>query len=306
MYLLRIDISLTDGIILAIMAVILGFVVQFVLVSRRKLQAIIEESKRQTSLTGSGSHYFDEPAKPRLTEKKGLFSVTVAAPSLSARPYKTGTQTADAAMGTNVLDDLKRTMHQQQKMVDQLFTRIDKLDAQEGRGLAQTAVTALALEERETELQKTKQQLSVAQKVAGRVTEVYQEFDLMQQKMAELEESASKVTELELELEDVQQAYVQAKKEATRNQEKLREAVTEKEQLQQQLAETESRLNETDRRQQQLQKRVQLLEDMNAELQHMNDANKKLKSELRRIAELESMLSLVSDERDILLKKRLS
>jgi hypothetical protein len=31
-----------------------------------------------------------------------------------------------------------------------------------------------------------------------------------------------------------------------------------------------------------------------------------MKAELRRIAELESMLSLVSDERDLLLKKRLS
>jgi hypothetical protein len=38
----------------------------------------------------------------------------------------------------------------------------------------------------------------------------------------------------------------------------------------------------------------------------MSDANKKLKNEIRRIAELESMLSMVSDERDLLLKKRLS
>lgn len=287
------------------MAIVLGFVVRFVLISRRKLQAMIEESKQQTSLTGSGSRYFDEALMPKLTEKKGLFSVDLV-PATSARAQKTAACAKDGTAGTDVLNDLKRTVHQQQKLVEGLLTRMDKLDAQEGRGLAQTAVTALALEERETELQKTKQQLSAAQKVAGRVTEVYQEFDLMQQKMAELEESASKVTELELELEDVQQAYVQAKKESARHQEKLREAVTEREQLQQQLAETENRLTETDRRQQQLQKRMQLLEDMNAELQHMSDANKKLKGELRRIAELESMLSLVSDERDILLKKRIS
>jgi hypothetical protein len=38
----------------------------------------------------------------------------------------------------------------------------------------------------------------------------------------------------------------------------------------------------------------------------MSEANKKLKNEIRRIAELESMLSMVSDERDLLLKKRIS
>ncbi len=303
MYLLRIDFSSTDIAAFLIMAVVLGLVVQFVLVSRRKLHAMIEESKMRASLTGCGGRYFDEDLKPNLTEKKKIFPSFVAASA--PRLYKTAAQSEIAAGGT-VLDDLKHTMRQQQKVVDQLLTRMDKLDAQDRKGLAQTAMTAMALEEQETELQKTKQQLSIAQKVAGRVTEVYEEFDLMQQKMAELEESAAKVTGLELELNDMQGAYAQLKKEAARNGEKFTEAQNEKEQLQQQLAQTEEQLAQAERRQLQLQKRMQLLEDMNAEMHHMSDANKKLKGELRRIAELESMLSLVSDERDLLLKKRLA
>jgi chromosome segregation ATPase len=306
MHFLRIDLSITDIVVLSTMAVILGFVVQFVLVSRRKLQAMIEESKRRTLLTGLDGPYFEEPLKPKWTGARQMFSPGGISTTAALNSYKKAAPATDFAIDSVTLNELKHTLRQQQKSLDQLLARMDKLDVQEGRGLAQTAATALALEERETELQRTKQQLSAAQKVAGRVTEVYHEFDRMQQKMAELEESANKVTELELELEDAQQAYVQVKKEAARHQEKLREVANERDQLQQQLAETEDRLTETDRRQQQLQKRVQLLEDINAELNHMSDANKKLKSELRRIAELESMLSLVSDERDLLLKKRLS
>jgi hypothetical protein len=80
----------------------------------------------------------------------------------------------------------------------------------------------------------------------------------------------------------------------------------ENEQLHQQLAALEEKFADTTTQRQQLQKRVQFLENMNAELQQMSDANQKMKTELRRIAELESMLSLVSEERDLLVKKRLS
>lgn len=124
--------------------------------------------------------------------------------------------------------------------------------------------------------------------------------------MAELEECAGRANELAMERDDVQQAYAQLKKETTRTQEKLHTAVGENSQLHQQLADTEDKLNEAALQRQQLQKRVQLLENLNTELQQISDANQKMKNELRRIAELESLLSLVSDERDLLLKKRLS
>src|SRR5438045_2696691 len=109
-----------------------------------------------------------------------------------------------------------------------------------------------------------------------------------------------------MELDDVQQAYLQTKKDLMRTQEKLHTAVEETSQLHQQLADTEDKLSEANLQRQQLQKKMQLLENLNTELQHISDANQKMKNELRRVAELESLLSLVSDERDLLLKKRLS
>jgi DNA repair ATPase RecN len=74
-------------------------------------------------------------------------------------------------------------------VLDQLLHRVDKLDMQK----EEASVKAMSvLEQKEAELQKAKHQLSAAQKVAGRVTEVYEEFDQLQQKMADLEENANK------------------------------------------------------------------------------------------------------------------
>jgi chromosome segregation ATPase len=291
-------------VILSLMAVILVFVVHFVLVSRRKLRAIVEESRRQYSLTGTSGRFYDEPLKPKWVEKKKLFPVDVVVPFSFAKWYKT-TAPAQGMPSLDKLHDLTCTVQEQQKTIDNLLTRLNKLDTSGSSKSVKMAAASLVLEE-ETELQKTKQQLSAAQKIAGRVTEVYREFDLMHQKMAELEESASRANELALELDDMQQAYELLKKEAARKQEKLHEMMQENEDLHQQIAHLKEKFADTNTQRQQLQKRVQCLENMNGDLQHINETNQKMKMELRRIAELESMLSLVSEERDLLVKKRLS
>jgi len=308
MHFLQIQFSITDLVVLQVIAIVLGFVIHFALVNRRKLQALIEETKKETSLTGTGGRYADDPpVKHKPIEKKKIFSLDIPTPSFSAtKSHKIAAAETDIAVVPDVLHDLKQSIRQQQKTLNQLLTRVDKMDTQESSESEQSVATARALEEKEAELQRTKQQLSASQKVAGRVTEVYREFDLLQQKMAELEESASKANELAIELEDTQQAFEQIKNEWNRAQEKLHIAVEENSELHQQLAETEDKLSEANLQRQQLQKRVQLLENLNSELQQVSDANQKLKNELRRIAELESLLSLVSDERDLLLKKRIS
>ncbi|HRF22711.1 MAG TPA: hypothetical protein PLR98_01050 [Chitinophagaceae bacterium] len=51
---------------------------------------------------------------------------------------------------------------------------------------------------------------------------------------------------------------------------------------------------------QQLQKKVSYLEDLNDDMNTINEANKNLQDQLKRIGELESMLHIVSGERDAL------
>ena len=62
-------------------------------------------------------------------------------------------------------------------------------------------------------------------------------------------------------------------------------------------------MREANFQRQQLQKRVSYLEELTADLQMVAQANKKLEQQLRRIGELESMLTVVSEERDHLKNK---
>jgi hypothetical protein len=74
--------------------------------------------------------------------------------------------------------------------------------------------------------------------------------------------------------------------------------------LHQQLCDTEDKLQEANQQRQQLQKKVKLLEELNSDMQTMTAANKHMQTELRRIGELESMLNMMTEERDQLLRKR--
>ena len=74
--------------------------------------------------------------------------------------------------------------------------------------------------------------------------------------------------------------------------------------LQTKLTETEDKLTDTNFQRQQLQKRVAYLEEINNDLQVISDANKKLETQIKKIGELESMLNVVSEERDQLMRRQ--
>ena len=69
--------------------------------------------------------------------------------------------------------------------------------------------------------------------------------------------------------------------------------------------ELEDKVSEANLQRQQLQKKVLFLTDLNNDMQNISDTNKKLQTELRRIGELESMLNMMAEERDFLIRKKL-
>ena len=87
---------------------------------------------------------------------------------------------------------------------------------------------------------------------------------------------------------------------------KLNHTLTENQQLQSQLTEAEDKLREANFQRQQLQKRISYLEELNNDLQAVSDANKKLEGQLKRIGELESMLNVISEERNELAKRQMN
>ncbi len=160
------------------------------------------------------------------------------------------------------------------------------------------------LERRETELRELRQQDDLNKKLQGHFEEVQSGYEELQQKVHKMEQQAWQAAEMAIKVDSLEQANEQFERTVLKKEERMRELTVENSRLHEVLNQTEDKLSEANLQRQQLQKKVQFLEEINSDIQQMSDANRKLKNELRRVAELESMLNLITEERDALLKRR--
>jgi DNA repair exonuclease SbcCD ATPase subunit len=192
----------------------------------------------------------------------------------------------------NKIEDLESRgqIEELKKDNEKLINKIDKLEWE--------------LEEKEEQLHKLQKQKEVTDQMSARLEDVQTEFLVLQQTMATMEAQANKTNILAMELEETKEAYYQLKNDTIRKQEKLQELLSENAKLYQQLADTEDKLSEANMQRQQLLKKTKMLEDLNNDFQTVAETNQKLQTELRRIGELESMLNMMMEERDNLLRRK--
>jgi chromosome segregation ATPase len=155
----------------------------------------------------------------------------------------------------------------------------------------------LQLEKKDAEIQRLKQQETYAQKMQERFEEVQAEFESLQEKMAQMEQQAWQTAELTIQLEHSEQTTLRLEEAIAKKEEKLRDLSLENQRLHDSFAELQEKLSDATLQRQQLARKVQLLESLNSDMQSMAESNRKLKTEIARVAELESMLQMISDER---------
>jgi chromosome segregation ATPase len=309
---IAINLTLIEFIVLPLAVITFGVTVYFFIKSRKTLQETLRATKKTAAI---------EPKKEkqssvkhdRVVELREQFTRMRNEPVLPQQerielPLKKATQKDEMAV-----QDLKNTIAQQQRMLDGYLQKVEELE-QEGREELNTQIENLekkvdeltgVIEEKDEEIKDLKQQVSAGQRMAAKIEEVYQEFELLQTKMAALEKQASRANNLAIELEDTRYSYEQVHKELLRKQEKLEEHMEENQRMRLQMEELEDKLSEANLQRQQLQKKVLFLTDLNNDMQSIADTNKKLQTELRRIGELESMLNMMAEERDFLLRKKM-
>jgi len=214
---------------------------------------------------------------------------------------------------TESLDSVKQSILLQRQQLDKLLQRVDGFKMEQATVIIKNDDAdlndkidrlELLLEEKDEELQKLKQNNEVAEMMASRLEQVQREFDLMQNRLKGLEKQAGTANQLAMDLEDIKEEYNQLQKEQQRKQEKLQDVMSENARMHQQLCETEDKLQEANTQRQSFMKRTRLLEELNTDFQTVSDTNSKMKNELRRIGELESMLNMMTEERDHLLGRR--
>lgn len=157
---------------------------------------------------------------------------------------------------------------------------------------------------KEADLRELRQQLELSQQLQAHVEDVQSRYDDLQQKVQTMEGQAWEAAEVTIKLESLQLEIEQLEKKLHTKEERLRVLTAENSRLREQLVQTEDKLSETNLQRQQLVKRLRFLEDVNTDIQQMGDTNRKLKTELRRVGELESMLNLITEERDALLSRK--
>lgn len=308
---IAINLTLIEFIVLPLVVIIFGATLYFFIKSRKSLEETLSATKKTTAL----------PIRKEKQSSNKRSNVVELEEQFARMRYETSLpklEKIDAPLKKQAKEemavrDLKNTIAQQQKMLDSYLAKVEELE-NEGREELNEKIEELekkideltsVVEEKENEIKDLRQQASAGERMAARIEEVYREFEQLQTKMAGLEKQASRANNLAIELEDTKYSYEQVHKELLRKQEKLEEVMNENQRMRQQMDELEDKLAEANLQRQQLQKKVLFLTDLNNDIQSIADTNKKLQTELRRIGELESMLNMMAEERDFLLRKKL-
>ncbi len=160
------------------------------------------------------------------------------------------------------------------------------------------------LSQKEKEISNTRQKEHLTSEMTSMLDSAYNEFHVLQDKILKLEGQVNTSKKIHLEFEDLKEGHYRISHDFEEQKKKYQAAVSENKQLLEELTETEDKLREAIFQRQQLQKRVAYLEELNNDMQAVADANKKLEGQLKRVGELESMLNVISEERDELARKR--
>jgi len=308
---LAIHLTLFEVVVLFAVALIFSFAVYFFIKSRKSLREALEASRLSYF-----PMYKKEKTAPR---KKSLFAefkerlVKKLPEAEFPREKEVFTLPKRNRSEDRKIEELKQTIARQQTLLNHYLGQIEELetgkhnDLQKQNLALQEEIVRLheQLEKKDAEIEDLYQQASASSKMAARIDEVYRDFEQLQANMQLLEKQAARANTLAIELEDARNAYEVIHKELARKQDKLEEVMEDNRNLKEELNMMEDKLSEANLQRQQLQKKVQFLTDLNNEMQSISETNKKLQTELRRIGELESMLNMMAEERDYLLRKKL-
>ena len=329
--------SVLELILLFFGAIILGITIHFTIASRRRLKGSMgEKDEINKSRDEWKSRYFNDVElkdkelsllKEQLTEVKQQLSeaeenvniYSIEAEEMRRENVKLQTEMSNVQKivpqsGEKKPDYLEQLRQAQTSLlehnekINQLIGNIDtvkEIEEKQREILKDNEELSLQIDQlrlrlidKEKEISNIRQKEQITNEMSSRLDNAYNDFNVLQDKMQKLELQVTSSKMINMEYEDLKEGYHKMARDFEEQRLKLNNFISENQQLQKQLMETEDKLREANFQRQQLQKRVGYLEELNNDLHVVADANKKLQGQLKRIGELESMLNVVSEERD--------
>ena len=146
------------------------------------------------------------------------------------------------------------------------------------------------LTEKENEVNQIRQQQRLGEEMNDRLNKAYTEFSVLQEKLQKLQNNLSQ-PQKGAEYEQLHESYFKLTKDFDEARQKQIGLWEENQRLSRILSDTEDKLREANFQRLQFQKKISFLEELNNDLQQVSEHNKKLDGQLRRISEMEALLS---------------
>ncbi len=331
------SLTLIEIIVLMLGALILGITIHFFIISRRNLRATLQEHKKSNPQFNEWKmKYFNEmevkdkelaQLRNDLEHSQENNSIlTIEAEETRRLNKKLQADLESVAKEPRpAVADAKSSYYEQLReaqlnlsdhndRINRLLDQLDLLreseekatvvlrDNEELSGQVQDLQAQLL--QKEQELGHVRRTAHLSKEMSSMLDNAYTEFNALQDKMHKLEQQVSISRTASLELDELKEGYAKLQRDHEEQRIKLNAFAMENRELQLQVNDVEEQLREVTLQRQQLQKRVNYLEELNNDLQDVSDANKRLEGQIKRIGELESMLNMVSEERDQLMRSR--
>lgn len=138
---------------------------------------------------------------------------------------------------------------------------------------------------------------SLTKEMTERLEKAYQEFNFLQERINKIHSQVVDPSKRNYELEELEQSYLKLTKEYDELKIKHLNLMDDTQRITRALADTDEKLRDSNFQKQQLSKKVIFLEELANDLQQMSGHHKKLEGQLRRISEIETLLSRAAQEK---------
>jgi len=332
----QLSLSLIEIIVLMLGAISVGITIHFFIVSRRSLNASIDETpggKLSKEISEWKLKYFNDieqrdneliHLQKRVAdaeENSTINSIEADELRIQNKKLMSEIESLQSRIPTGEKPDYIEQLRQAQssllehnEKISELLGQVDFVKEAEKKqqemlktndelsGQIVTLKSMLAQKEKEVSNIRQKEQL--ATEMTTLLDNAHQEFNALQEKIQKLESQVIVSKTTNLQYEEIKEGYFKVSRDFEEHKLKFNVMVSENRQLKANLSETEEKLIEANFQRQQLQKKAAFLEGLNNDMQAVADAQKKLEGQLKRIGELENMLHIVSEEKNELSKRK--
>jgi chromosome segregation ATPase len=332
------QLTIVEIVVLMLGAVVLGITIHFFLTSRRNLKASLSpnKDKKGLDLNEWKLKYFNDieirdkelsSLRQQLQESEENRNIyLIEAEEMRKQNKKlqseleTARHAAPSLAGAEKMDYFEQLRQAQSSLlehnekINQLLSNIDIIKETEEKQkeilrdneelYGQIEELRAVLAQKEKEIGNIRQKAHLSKEMTSMLDNAYLEFNTLQEKIQKLESQVNSSKMINLEYEDLKEEHYKVRRDYEEQKHKLASLTNENRELREQLGEAQDKLGESNFQRQQLQKRVSYLEELNNDLQAVSDANKRLESQIKRIGELESMINVIAEERDQLMRRQ--